>query len=319
MNTPLATSQTHPLVLMAAWLALGVPGVLPAQAPALQDKAVLKAQLDAREKRAELLLAEIRSTDDRIEATVDRVIDTLKWMGDSKDSKTKMTRLKEQTIDALQKNIAFYQQKRATLQEEMRRPTLHLTPEEKQRAIAKFDARIEKRVQQVLALTNSLPRHKDHDRYKVVESGGWGWGPTYAPNEEYKQNQRLTAHSNSQRGEITKELQRSLDRIDRQIRTLQSQFVAASTEPHRKMLMDELARYEALKKTRQEQLSEVSTSPELATRPLGGKEAQDVDASLRRVADSLRRDFNSLIQRYTAYLTERSNVNAAKAALAAAK
>jgi hypothetical protein len=307
------------LLLLAACLATSAPVLLPAQAPAPQNKAALKAQLDAREKRAELLLAEIRSTDDRIEATVDRVIDTLKWMGDSKDSKTKMTRLKEQTIDALKRNIAFYQQRRASLQEEMRRPTLHLTPEEKQRAIAKFDARIEKRVQQVLALTNSLPRHKDHDRYKVVESGGWGWGPTYAPNEDYKQNQRLTAHSNTQRKEITKELQRSLDRIDRQIRTLQSQFVAASTEPHRKMLLDELAKYEALKKTRQEQLSEVSTSPEVALRPLGTKEAQDVDASLRRVADSLRRDFNDLFQRYSAYITERSHVNAAKAALAAAK
>ncbi|OAI57124.1 hypothetical protein AYO49_02825 [Verrucomicrobiaceae bacterium SCGC AG-212-N21] len=314
MKTPLPL-----LLLSAACLAIGAPTQAQAQAPALPDKAAFKAQLDAREKRADLLLAELRSTDDRIEATVDRVIETLKWMGDSTDSKTKMTRLKEQTITALQKNIAFYQQKRASLQEEMRRPTLHLTPDEKQRAIAKFDARIEKRVQQVLALTNSLPRHQDHDRYKVVSDGGWGWGPTYAPNEDYKQNQRLTAHSNTQRSQIMRELQRSLDRIDRQIRTLQSQFVAASTEPSRKMLMDELSKYEGLKRMRQEQLSEVSTSPELTTRPLGNKEAQDVDASLRRVADSLRRDFTALFQRYSAYITERSNVNAAKASLAAMK
>lgn len=284
------------------------------QAP---DKATLQAQLDAREKRADLLLDEIRGADARTEATVDRIIETLRLVGDSKDSRTKVARMKEQTIDGLKKNLTYYQQKRAALQEEMRRPTLHLTSEEKQRAIAKFDARIEKRVQQVLALSQSLPTHKDYERYTATD-GGW-YGPTYVQNEDYKQNKRLTSHTNSQRNEVTKELQRSIDRIDRQIRTLQSQFVAASTEPHRKMLMDELAKNEALMKSRRQQLADASTAIETATRPVSGKEAQDLDSALRRTVDSLRRDFTTLFQRYSAYLIERSNVNAAKAALAAAK
>jgi hypothetical protein len=228
-----------------------------------------------------------------------------------------VTRLKEETIDGLKRNVTFYQQRRASLQEEMRRPTLHLTTEEKQKAIAKFDARIEKRVQQVLELAKSFPSHKDHERYKAVD-GGW-WGPAYIQNEDYKQNQRLTAHTNSQRDAIRKELQRSIERIDRQVRTLQSQLAAATTEPHRKMLTDELAKYEALKKSRQQQFAEVSTAVETPTRPVSGKEAQDLDATLRKVVDSLRRDFTSLFQRYSAYLTERSNVNAAKASLAAMK
>jgi hypothetical protein len=264
-----------------------------------------------------LLLDELRAADDRIEATVDRVIDSLKMVGDSKDSKTKVARLKEQTIDGLQRNITFYQQKRAALQEEMRRPTLHLTAEEKQRAIAKFDARMEKRVRQILDLTNSLPTHKDYDRYKVVE-GGW-WGPNYAVNEDYKQNKRLTAHTNSQRGEVVKGLEQSIQRLDRQIRDLQSKFVAATSEPHRKMLMDELAKSEALMKTRREQLAEATTAMETATRPISGKEAQTMDMALRKTIDTLRRDFTALFQRYSAYLIERSNVNAAKASIAALK
>ncbi len=285
--------------------------------PAPLDKAALKIQLDAREKRADLLLDELRGTDDRIEATVDRVLDTLKLVGDSKDSRTKVARLKEQTIDSLKRNITYYQQRRASLQEEMRRPTLHLTPEEKQKAIARFDARIEKRVQQVLALSNSLPGHKDYERYKAVD-GGW-LGPTYVQNEDYKQNKRLTSHTNTQKNAISKELQGSIDRIDRQVRTLQSQLAAAIAEPQRKMLMDELAKCEDLKKNRQKQLAEMSTTLETVTRPVSGKEAQNLDASLRRVVDSLRRDFTALFQRYSAYIIERSNVNAAKASLSAMK
>lgn len=323
MNALHHPHRRNTLGLAATWTAvvtlagpLICAAVVSAPPPPL-DKAALKAQLDAREKRADLLLDELRSADDRIESTIDRVVDTLKMIGDSKDSRTKVTRLKEETIEGLKRNITFYQQRRAALQEEMRRPTLHLTTEEKQKAIAKFDARIEKRVQQVLELAKSFPSHKDHERYKAVD-GGW-WGPTYIQNEDFKQNQRLTAHTNTQRNEITKELQRSIERIDRQVRTLQTQLAAATTEPHRKMLTDELAKYEALKKSRQQQYAEVTTAAETATRQIGGKEAQDMDATLRKVVDSLRRDFTSLFQKYSAYLTERSNVNAANASLAAMK
>jgi hypothetical protein len=83
--------------------------------------------------------------------------------------------------------------------------------------------------------------------------------------------------------------------------------------------MDELAKNQVLQKSRRQQLAELSTSIETATRPVSGKDAQDLDASLRKVVDSLRRDFTALFQRYSAYLIERSNVNATKASLAAMK
>lgn len=309
---PLVVLRTLAPVMLAS-------GTLVAQtaAPAAPDKAALKLQLDAREKRADLLLDEIRRADDRIEATVDRILETLRMVGDSQDSRTKMARLKETTIDGLQRNIGYYQQKRATLQEEMRRPTLHLTPEEKQRAIAKFDARIEKRVQQILALTKSLPTHKDYERYNVV-SDGW-YGTTSVRNKDFEQNRRLTAHTNSQREEVIKELQRSIEKIDRQIRSLQTELAAATTEAHRNILFDEIKKYEALMQSRRAQVAEAATPYETATRPVSNKEAQDMDAALRRAIESLRRDFGTLFQRYSAYLSERSNVNAAKAALEALK
>ncbi len=296
--------------LLVAGCCLGAAAPVP-------DEAALKVQLDAREKRADLLLDELRAMDNRIEATVDKILETLRMIGDSKDSRTKVARLKEQTIAGLQKNITFYQQRRAQLQEEMRRPALHLTTEEKQRAIAKFDARIEKRVRQIIEMTASLPTHKDYERYKTVD-GGW-YGPNYVVNEDYKQNKRLTAHTNAQREAILKGLKQSLDRIDRQIRSLQSQLATATTEAHRKVLTEEIARYEALLKTRRAQVVEVNTAYETPTKPLSGKEAQDLDMSLRKAVDSLRRDFATLFQRYSAYLVERSNVNASKAALAAVK
>ena len=279
----------------------------------VDNKALYKAQVAAREKRADVLLAELKAADDRIEATVDRVLETLKLVGDSKDSRTKVARLKEQTINGMQKNIADYQRRRAAMQEELRRPTLHFTAEEKQKLIAKFDARIEKRVQQILDLSKTLASHQDYERYKTVDNG-W-YGTEYVQNEDFKQNKRLTKHTDVQREEILKGLKRSIETLERQNKSLQTQSAAAKSEAQRKMLQEEISKNEAMLKTRRDQLSEALKPSTTPTNPISAKDAQNMDFALRKTVDSLKREITDLFGRYSAYLTERSNVNAAKAAL----
>lgn len=260
---------------------------------------------------------ELLASDARIEATIDRIIETLKMVGDSKDSRTKVARLKEDTVKRLAKNIEFYQRKRADLQEQIRRPTLNLTTEEKLRAIAKVDARMEKRVQQILALNQSMPTYKDYEKYKAVDDG-W-YGTTYAVNEDYKQNKRLMTHTDSQRGKIIEGLQRSIDRLEQQNRSLQGWLVKATGDAHRQMLQYEIKRNEELLKERQTQLLDMAKPALDSSRPISGREAQDLDMSLRKVVNSLQREFTTLFQHYSTYILERSNVNTAKAALDAMK
>ena len=250
-----------------------------------------------------------------IEDRIDELLRVLRSVGDSKDSRTKVARMKEQTIDALQKNLEYFEQRRASFLQELRNPRVNLTEEEKRRAITKFDERIEKRVRQILELSKSLPTHKDYEQYKAVGSG-W-YGANLMENEDYKQNKRLTAHTNTQRDEIIRELQRSIDRLDRQNRALRSDIQSATTEAHRKALAEEIAGNEALAKTRHAQLVETLTPSETPTRPISGKEAQDLDIAMRKSIEALRRDFASLFQRYFSYVNERSSVNTARAALEA--
>jgi chromosome segregation ATPase len=88
----------------------------------------------AREQRVNLLRDELKSLDARMETRVDSLVDALTAIGDSKDSKTKVARMKEKTMTALNNSINYYQNKRASMQEELRRPTLNLTEEQKRRA-----------------------------------------------------------------------------------------------------------------------------------------------------------------------------------------
>ncbi|MCE9519936.1 MAG: hypothetical protein K8R87_10335, partial [Verrucomicrobia bacterium] len=311
MNHPQLTIR-HLALSLALLCNTGTNAQTTAPAP---DKNVLKARLAAQEQRANLLLDEIKFTDSRIEDRVDDILSTLRMVGDSKDSRTKVSRMKEQTITDLQKNITYYQQKRAWLEEQMRRPTFNLTTDEKRRIIARFNERIEKRVNQILEMNKSLPKHQDFERYKTT-SDSWYGGVSYVESDDYRQNQMLTSHSNTQRDKVIKGLQSSIERLERQNRTLAQQQLAASNEELKRACMEEQRKNDELIKTRRAQLKEVFTSSGTPTRPISVSEAQALDNTMKKSIDSLRRDFTTLFQHYWTWIGEQSSVNNLKAALA---
>jgi len=283
----------------------------PANAPALRQR------LAAQENRVNLLRDELRAQDGRIEDRVDHIIDGLKSIGDSKDTRSKVARMKRETIDRLKRNLGYFQQQRAALQEELRRPTWNLTAEDKQNAISKFDTRIEKRVSQILALEKSLPTEKDYNRY-VATGNNWS-GTTYAPNEDFRQNQRLTAQTDAQRKETLDAIERSIQRFETQNRALQSQLMASTASVEQsKAIRAEMTKNEALIAQRRAQRAEVLRPTETATRSVGQKEAQTLDAALRKASEELRREFTTLFSLYHSIIAERSAENTTRAALAAA-
>lgn len=271
------------------------------------DIAKWQAAVTAREQRVALLKDEIKAADARFESRIDSIVDALRQIGDSKDSRTKVARMKEKTIDGLSKTLAEYRSKRASLQEELRRPTWNLTAEQKQKGIAVFDARMEKRVAQILALQKSLPTNKDYDRYETT-GYGW-WGSEKVMSEDYKQNLRVSSVTNTQRREIEAGLRKSIERLEQQNRTLRAN--GGSTE--------EIAKNDTLIAERRSQLKTAMAPVETPTRQIGGKEAADLDKSLNTSITDLRRDFNTIFARYFSLIQATSDLNNTRAGLARAK
>jgi hypothetical protein len=293
---------------VAVFLALSEVSSLAASAP---DAAVV-----AREQRVALLRDEILATDKSIEDRIDVLLRALQSVGDSKDSRTKVARMKEDTMAALKRNIEYIQRKRDALVEEMRRPAMGLTQDQVQRGVAFFNDRIEKRVSQIIAIQKSLPTHKDYDRYKVT--GDSWYGPNYAVNEDYMQNQRLTTYTNSARKGIEDGLRASIDRLDRQKRTLTSALTGADAATAA-ALRTEIAKTDALITERRQQLATALAPVETPTRQIGLREAMDMDKAMRTSIDDLRRDFTTLFARYSAFLQEVAALNAVKSAAAKTK
>lgn len=274
----------------------------------------LKAAIKIRQDRVKLLKDEIKQTDSRIESRLDLLVNTLKSITDSKDSRTKVARMKEETGKALVKSIQYYDQKRAALREEMRNPRLQLTPEEKTKMIAAFDARIEKRTNQILELNKSMPTSKEYERYNTVSNG---WDTQYVRNKDYEQNRRMTSHSDTQRDAILKQLDTSIARLDRQSRTLKTQLSATTDPEQRKLLTAEITKTDNLILERRKQRVATLTPSATAAHEVGRNEAQDLDQAMKRASTELREEFTTLFQRYNTLLVELSSLHSAEAVLAA--
>jgi hypothetical protein len=300
------------LIVVSA-LAAALP--LQAQTPGPSAEQ-LKSWIATRQQRMDLLREEFKQTDARIESRLDVVIDTLTSIGDSKDSRTKVARMKEDTMKRLLKVIEAYDQKRTVIRQELRNPESRLTDDEKRKIIAAFDVRIEKRTKQILALNKSMPAHQDYERYKAT-GGGWH-GTDYERNQDFEQNRRMTSHTNAQRDALVKQLDSSLARLDRLGRALRSQLAATTNEPSlQKERAAEIAKNDALIAERRQQKLELLQPSDRAPRGVALKEATDLDQALKKAIDELRRDFTTLFARYNSLVSELTALHATEAALAA--
>ena len=277
----------------------------------------LEMAVKAREHHADVLLKALRATDKRVESRLQNLVNALKVVADSKDSRTKVARLKEETIEGLKKSIELYNRERAEIQEQIMRPTANLTEEQKKQIRKALDSRIEKRVAQIVELQQSLPAHEDYEKYKVV-AGGVGFADTtILKNEDWEQNRRVTLHTDAVRKELVDELQRSIERLADQDRKLRLQLQQSPGAG--KLLQEEIERNAGLMAARQGQLDQVLSEPPLSGRPVGKGEANALDKAVGVAVTGIRVELTQLFKEYSDFITFLPQLNAARAQLAQAK
>jgi hypothetical protein len=305
--------QTSFLRLFSASIAtllLWGSSIILAADPASLDH--LKMALKGREFHSNFLLEEVRATDKRVESRMENLVNALKVVTDSKDSKTKVARMKKETIEGLMKSIEMYNAKRSDIQEQLVRPTSsNLTTEQKQRIRKELDSRIEKRVSQIVELQQSLPTNEEYEKYTVLP-GGIGWSDsTIVKNEDWEQNRRVMLQSDEVRKKLISDLQRSIERLEDQGRKLQKQMTAQPAAAS--VLEAEITRNSELLSNRQTQLDQALTEPEPAGRPIGKGEATALDEAVKVAVTGLRVEVTKLFADYTAFISFLPQVNALRA------
>ena len=296
----------------------------------------LKNHIGMREQRLTEIAADIRSLDDRNEKRIDSIVNTLKNLKDSESTKTRINALKGEVIEGLRKSITIYQSKRRDIFERLRT--------EKSAAVQaltgdleKFDARTQKRVDQILELAKSMPAREDVEKYE--SDGGLYWNGWYEEttriSDEWKQNRRQGVATEKSLRELREALEKS-------IATLESRGASTRgllkdrklSDAERAIQEQELGRIDALIQIRRRELVDlalpsVSSSSDSSgestsdtygkgtANPAGKDNAEEMKDLLDDARADISADFWTILRKYGEAVKERDKIIALKANLEA--
>jgi hypothetical protein len=256
-----------------------------------QAKATLEKWIKLQEERVNTLTEDMADIDRDIEMRVDRIVDLLTKSKDSVDSGTKILNRKRDAIKGLKKSMEAYSRERAKRREQVLRPTYMNTPASVlTNDVVVLDARIEKRIDQILEIASSFAEHKDYKRNTThsvnVYHGGYGYSRprTVEVDEKYQQNQKVTGRATNTREKIAKELDDSVQRLKQENRRLENQLKMTVNPDQAGYLKDRMDwNKELIRKRDQQKWAMIKDR-----KPAGKKVSRDAANSLGRLMDEER-------------------------------
>lgn len=280
----------------------------------LESVANLKVHIAAREARFEILSRDLQALDGRTETQIDSIVETLRGLKDSQDSKTRIANLKQEVIDGLVRTVWTYRQKRMELYERMRKDDT-VPRGELEKTLEMFDSRIGKRVDQVVELAKSFPGHRDVKKYESYGSAyynGWHHENTRI-SDEWRQNRRAATSGRVARRDVLKQIDDAID--DSESRRASIAFALANRrlgESDRATQAGELGRLDAKIDHLRGRRRLMALPGRGGTREIGKLEAHDAKLMLADASADLSRDFAEIMRKYSDLQSERSRIFALK-------
>ncbi|NOX99266.1 MAG: hypothetical protein GXP30_05995 [Verrucomicrobia bacterium] len=281
---------------------------------------VVEQRLERQDGRVSDLRSELVRLDGRIEKEVDQIVKALEKVGDSKDSRTRVAQTKGKVIEGLKKSIDIYQQKRSQVRAQLAKHRSDLEKAELEGDMKKFDEMSEKRIAQIMELSKSLTTHEDYKKYDTYASSNYwnsGWGNVQEKNEDFVQNKRVTTITDKERKEVLNALKKSIADLGSQNRALKGRLDSPNFASQKDLIQEDIARNQQAIGRREAQLEGLLTSSQPTTSPISRTAAHEMELMIRDIADDIKRDFNTLFQRYSEFVKERAQSNALKEQLTA--
>lgn len=282
----------------------------------------LKSYIDSRETSMTRLVNEITALDQSIQAAVTKVLGILTESKDTKETRTNVTKLKEETLAGLKRAAQAYAQKRSLIAEELRTTKNEYRREDLFTSRGQIDTRIDNMVDAMVKLALSMETDEGHERYvqdsSVSVGGRWGVVvPTTKRNPDYDQNKRQVAQTEKTTGELDKAFASSLQRLDVQERDIVAKLAApAVSEADKTRLVAELERIKAIREERVRQRTLLdSGGGEGMQTGLDRKEFMETGELVESITGGARRDFTRMMAAFNELRTERQALATLKAKL----
>jgi cob(I)alamin adenosyltransferase len=277
----------------------------------------LESHIAQREQRLAEWGKDIVELNARIEKRVDELVNLLAGLRDSQDSRRRVTQIKKEAIEGLEKGIERYRSKRKEIREMVRTGS-----DEALGDLGKIDEHIIKRIDQIAELTKSIPAHEDVEKYE--SDGGSYWNGYYdggRVSEEWKQNRRDSSASDKQRKDTAEALEKAIKRLEERRRSLKSQLAEGGlTESAKTLYVAELGQIDAYEAHLQSLQGDVIAGGGSAGgRAIGLEQAQDIENMIKDARTDLREDAARLFRSYDQFVRGRHYLEGLKENLAARK
>jgi outer membrane murein-binding lipoprotein Lpp len=238
-------------LLIAPCFAQNAPPTLEELANTIQ---ILERQVEMQKDRVEMVVTKWKALDEQMERRIERVVETVVQSADSKDSGTKVLKIKADLFDGLLKQIEFLNRERGQRFSAMYRPSSWATKEGLAADVVWLNQRIEKRIDQALAVIASLPDVQDLPRPTTTTttySGGYTYSST---DTEYQHKWQMQGQSKVLREKAVARLKAGVDRLRRGRMELERAFNAARTEEGRAFVKEMIQLDDALVAKREGQI-----------------------------------------------------------------
>jgi len=274
-------------LVLAVSMTLLVASSTPAQTSAAASA------LDRQQEKVAALMKDFLSANDAIETRIDEAVSALSSLRDSPDSGTKVADAKMDVIQDLTANVEKYRTRRLTIEDRLRQSASAWDPETLKRVEAFLDGKIEKRVDQILELVNSVKGSAGSSaKPTVLREDGWGniREVEDTSDKAYKQDQKLDKRATQVQEETRETLEKRILDIENQIRTLKSQAASTADAERKAELQRQAADYEARLAAAKNALSTVGeTQPGTGTLAVDpSSEAQKLSMKLKETTARLK-------------------------------
>jgi prefoldin subunit 5 len=270
----------------------------------------LERHIGERQERIDELAQDMITLDKRVEKRIDRLVEILKKSKDSTGSKVSVAMTKSKAIDGLKKTIEYYDEKRRTLREELRKETT-IPRKTLEGDVKKFDDRVEKRVEQIINLTKSFTESKDLEKYDqhTRSNRGWSWNESRI-SDDWRQNNSDARRTKLEKKDQLEALEKSMASLGSRNAWLKSQIDGKdASKEERDLFKKDLERNEEIIMTRQYQIDRLhTTGDQPEPKAVSRESAYELADLLDDTAEDVRGDFFSIFAKYAELNKERAQI-----------
>ncbi len=254
---------------------------------------VIEAEAAKSQERLGAINRQLQALDKDIESRVDRIVSLLATIKDSSDSKGRVRRMKDKAIAGLRNSMSFYGRERERRNEALAAGGPAAAKEGLAEDVSAINKRLDKRVEQILTLANSMTQSEEFGRYERYRNDEYDYT---TETTEYRRFEKDVDGSAKTKADVVKDLKSAIDRQNREIKELRDLLQITTDAQRKERIQDQIAQKEEIVADRRQQVEELLTAPAPDAKAVSSKGAFEIDKLLAEMTLELQSDFRKFQQ-----------------------